>query len=140
MEKICRRCGQIFDGHPNSEYCDICRPIATKARLKASNCRYYLKHRERINRKNRERQHEKIIEHRNASPKICTRCGAEFTGHGNRKYCDSCQKIFSSNGRTKRCRERRKTQLAVKKVTVDRNAVQILRERYLAWRLKNRET
>ena len=137
MKKICKHCGQIFDArNPNSKYCDICRPIVFKELGKAARRRYYLSHRDRIIRHNAEHQRKK----RSEQLLVCEACGAEFHGHGNRKYCDSCQK----NANAVCCeqyRERRKTQAAVgKAVQVNQAAVKNLRERYLAWRLKNRET
>lgn len=131
MIKACARCGQTFDGHPNCKYCDACRPIAVAELHRAARHRYYSKHRERIIRHNVEYARKKNGER---PPKICAACGAEFEGHGNRKYCDACKKK-SNAVRRKICRNRREVQLKVNEA-----AVQNLRERYLAWRSKKHET
>lgn len=75
-QRICVRCGVVFSGGPNANYCLDCRPIRTIER--------YLSNKE---------SHPQS-DHAIGNTAKCLNCGSDYTViNGNQKYCTACRAI-----------------------------------------------
>jgi hypothetical protein len=99
MDRVCEKCGALFQGGQNAFFCPKCR----KEKSKIYKSEYYQNHRSGNN--------------YYGSKRICVRCGREYTvNHENKQICFKCVQAnakpikcawcgneFSPDGRNKTC-------------------------------------